>query len=85
VLGIDNIFVGVTGILLEDYTPQFTYSNKVAVKGILKNIGNVITGFTTKYVANGITYTKNYTGLNISFEILAEKPVRNNQFTDFFS
>jgi thiol-disulfide isomerase/thioredoxin len=65
VLGIDDIFVGNTGFLLEDKTSQFTYYKRVAVKGSLKNIGNGISGFTAKYTANGITYTKSYSGLNL--------------------
>ncbi len=65
VLGIDNIFAGVTGFFLDDNTPQYTYYKRVAVKGTLKNIGNEMTGFTAKYTVNGITYTKNITGLNL--------------------
>jgi len=65
VLGIDNIFVGITEFNMADNTPQFTYNKSVAVKGIFMNIGNPVTGFTAKYTANGITYTRNYTGLNL--------------------
>jgi thiol-disulfide isomerase/thioredoxin len=66
VLGIDNIFVGVTSYSLVDNTPQYTYDKKVAVKCLLKNIGNPITEFTMKYTADGKTYTKNYTGVILS-------------------
>jgi hypothetical protein len=66
ILGIDNIFVGVTGFLLEDNTLQFTYYKNVAVKGSLKNIGNPISNIIVKYVSRGMTYTLNYNGVNVT-------------------
>jgi thiol-disulfide isomerase/thioredoxin len=66
VLGIDNIFVGVTGYSIVDNTLQYTYYKKVAVKYLLKNLGNPITEFTMKYTADGKTYTKIYSGVNLS-------------------
>lgn len=65
ILGIDDIFVGVTSFSVVDNTSQYVYSSTSKVNGSIFNTGNPITSFTAKYTANGMTYTKTYTGLDI--------------------
>jgi hypothetical protein len=66
ILGIDDIFAGVTNFNMDDNTPQFTYYKRVAVQGTFDNYGSPVTAFTVKYTANSVTYTKTYTGLNVA-------------------
>ena len=64
-LGIDDIFVGGTNFSVSDNTAQYIYKQKTAIKGDFKNSGSPVTSFTAKYTANGNTYTKEITGINL--------------------